>query len=36
MPGRRKRGGPQSRFVDVVKDNTQRLGVTEDGRDGVR
>lgn len=29
-PGRRKRGKPQRRFMDVVKDSMQRAGVMEE------
>lgn len=28
LPGRNKRERPQKRFVDVVKDNLQKFGVT--------
>lgn len=37
LPGKRKRGRSQRRFVDVVKEDMQRVGVTEeDARDGVK
>lgn len=29
LPGRRKRGKPQSRFIDVLKEDMQMVGVTE-------
>lgn len=37
LSSRRKRGRPQRRVIDVVKQDIQRVGVTEvDGRDMVR
>ncbi|PME06485.1 hypothetical protein A8A06_13560 [Escherichia coli] len=37
LPGRRRRGRPQRRFMDVVKEDMQRVGVREeDARDRVR
>lgn len=37
LPGRRKRGRPEKRFNDIVKEETQRVGVTEEvARDSVR
>lgn len=37
LPGRQKRGRPQRGFTDVVKEDTQRAGVTEeDARDRMR
>lgn len=31
QPGRRKRGRPQRRFMVVVKEDIQRVGVIEEG-----
>lgn len=37
LPDRRKRGRHQRRLIDVVKEDVQKVGVTEeDARDGVR
>lgn len=37
MPGKRKRHGPQRRFMDVEEEEMQRVGVKGDGaRDRVR
>lgn len=37
MPGRRKRGRPQERLMDVVKKDMQSVSVTlRKGRDGGR
>lgn len=30
LPGRKKKGRPQRRFIDVVKKGIQRFGVTEE------
>lgn len=35
LPGRRKRVRQQMRFMDVVKKDKQKAGMTEDARDGV-
>lgn len=31
QPGRRKRGRPHRRFMDVLKEGMKRAGVTEEG-----
>lgn len=37
LPGRRKRGRPQRRFMGVMREDVQRVGVTEgDAEDKVR
>lgn len=37
LPGRRKRVRPQRKFMDVVKEDIQRVGMSEeDAKDRVR
>lgn len=36
MPGRRKTGKPQRRFMDEVNEDVQRVGVTKENRGGIK
>lgn len=34
LPGKRKRGRPQKRSINIVKEDTQRVGVPGEDRNG--
>lgn len=36
MPGRRPRGGPKRRYMDVVKEDMRLVSMREDAEDRVR
>lgn len=36
MPGRRKTGKPQRKFMDEVNEDVQRVGVTKENRGGIK
>ena len=36
LPGKRKRGGPKRRFMDVVKEDMDEVEVTEEDTENIK